>query len=137
MQSSGSLLCVAPHQVSDFWPFVEPMLKAATERCGNWSIGEIRQQLDKGALLWIAAGEVGITAALVTRLAKEKCGLVLEALCCGGDLGADWRSMYEEIEDYGRNEGCVLSRISGREGWRRKFKDYDIAWVTLQKRLDS
>ena len=48
------LLCVPPHQVSEFWPYAEPLLKAATERCGNWTIEEIRQQIDKGALLWIA-----------------------------------------------------------------------------------
>lgn len=130
------LVCVSPHQASDFWPHVELLLKAATERCGNWSIGEIRQQVDKGALLWIAWDGGAIKAACVTRLIRENCGLILHALACGGE-GQDWRQLYEEIEDYGRNEGCVLSRIDGREGWKRVFSDYQVAWVTLEKRLDS
>ena len=129
------LLCVHPSQASEFWPHVEPLLRRATEQCGQWSIPEIRHQVDKGALLWVA-WDGAVRAACVTRLLLEKDGKVLEALACGGE-GQDWRRLYEEIEDYGRNEGCVISRISGREGWRRVFKDYDLAWVTLEKRLDS
>ena len=134
MQSSADLLCIAPHQVEEFWPYAEPHLKAATERCGNWTIAEIRRELDKGALLWIVWNGEAVKAACVTRLSLEKPGLVLEALACGGER-QDWRRLYEEIEDYGRNEGCVLSRMSGRDGWRRIFNDYDLAWVTLEKDL--
>jgi len=111
-------------------------LQKATAHCGDWSIGEIKQEIDKGALLWLAWNGNSIKAACVTRLVQDKRGLVLEALACGGE-NQDWRRLYEEIEDYGRNEGCVISRISGREGWKRVFRDYQIAWVTLEKRLDA
>lgn len=134
--ASADLLCIHPHQVNEFWPYAEPHIRAATERCGNWSVGEIRQQLEKGALLWIVWDGESVKAACVTRLALESKGKVLEALACGGE-GQDWRRLYEEIEDYGRNEGCVISRMQGRNGWRRVFNDYDLAWVTLEKRLDS
>lgn len=134
MRYSDDLLCVYPGQVHEFWPYAEPLLSKAVERCGNWTVGEIRQQLDKGALLWIVWNGDEMKAACVTRLAMEKKGLVLEALACAGE-GQDWRRLYEEIEDYGRNEGCVLSRMSGRDGWRRIFSDYDLAWVTLEKDL--
>jgi len=136
MPSTVDLVATDYRHLDKFWPLVEPLLKRAVERCGNWSIGEIRQQIEKGALLWIAwDGEV-IKAACVTRLSLEKRGMVLEALACGGK-GQNWRRLYEEIEDYGRNEGCVLSRVSGRDGWRRIFNDYDLAWITLERRLDS
>lgn len=134
--ASADLLCIHPHQVNEFWPYAEPHIKAATERCGNWSVGEIRQQLDRGALLWIVWDGEAVKAACVTQLSCESEGLVLEALACGG-AGQDWRRLYEEIEDYGRNEGCFKSRIQGRDGWRGIFKDYDLAWVVLEKRLDS
>lgn len=135
MLSSADLLCIPPKQVGEFWPYVEQLLKQATERCGTWTADEIRQQLERGALLWIVWNGEAVKAAAVTRLVQED-GLILEALACGGE-GQDWRRLYEDIEDYGRNEGCVLSRISGREGWKRVFKDYDVAWVTLTKRLDN
>ena len=134
ISSSADLLCVHPHQVSEFWPYVESYLKVATERCGTWSIGEVRQQIDRGALLWIVWNGEAVKAACVTRLVMDHRGKVLEVVACGGE-GQDWRTLYEDIEDYGRNEGCVISRISGREGWKRIFKDYDLAWVTLEKDL--
>lgn len=136
MQSSADLLCIYPQQVDEFWPYVEPVLKSATERCGTWTIGDLKQQIDRGALLWIVWNGTEVKAACVTRLLAEPRGLVLEALACGGE-GQDWRRLYEEIEDYGRNEGCAISRISGREGWKRVFSDYDIAWITLERRLDT
>lgn len=130
----ADLLCIHPQQIDEFWHYAEPLLKTATEHCGNWTITEIRRELDKGALLWIVWNGEQMLAACVTRLAMETNGLVLEALACGGE-GQDWRRLYEEIEDYGRNEGCVTSRIQGRPGWQRLFKDYDLAWVTLEKDL--
>lgn len=134
MSSSADLLCIHPHQVDEFWPYTEPLLKRATERCGNWSIGEIKQQINKGALLWIVWDGEAVRAACVTRLTLEPKGKVLDAIACGGE-DQDWRTLYEDIEDYGRNEGCVTSRIQGRLGWRRIFKDYDLAWVALEKDL--
>lgn len=136
MRSSVELICIDPARVSDFWPYVEPLLNLAIDRRGNWSIDEIREQVDQGALVWIAWDGETINAACVTRLAQEQRGLVLEAIACGGG-GQDWRRLYKEIENYGRGEGCVISRISGREGWRRIFNDYDLAWVALEKRLDG
>ncbi|MBR1122105.1 hypothetical protein JQ628_11315 [Bradyrhizobium lablabi] len=135
MRSSADLVCVYPPQVDEFWPHAEPLLKKATERCGSWSIGEVKREIDKGALLWIV-WDGSLKAACVTRLVHDPRGLVLDVVACGGE-GQDWRGLYEEIEDYGRNEGCVISRISGREGWKRIFRDYDVAWITLERRLDS
>ena len=134
MQSSSDLLCIYPPQVPEFWPYVEKFLKAATERCGTWSIAEVRQELYKGALLWIVWDGEAVKAACVTRLIMEANNKILEVVACGGK-GQNWRDLYEDIEDYGRNEGCVTSRIQGRLGWRRVFKDYDLAWVTLEKDL--
>jgi hypothetical protein len=133
---SVDLICISPSQVDEFWPYASGLLKAAVERCGTWTLDGIKRELDRGALLWAAWDGSTMRAVAVTRLAEEKCGLVLEAVACGGE-GQDWRRLYEEIEDYGRNEGCVISRISGREGWKRVFRDYGVAWVTLEKRLDS
>lgn len=135
MLLQADLLCVHPHQVPEFWPYVEHYLKAATERCGTWSVGELKREIDKGALLWIVWDGEAVQSATVTRLVQEPRGLVLEAIAHGGKGNHDWRTLFEDIEDYGRNEGCVTSRIQGRLGWRRLFKDYDLAWVTLEKDL--
>lgn len=136
MSFSADLLCVYPPKVDEFWPYAEPWLKKATERCGEWSIGEIRQQIEKGALLWVVWNGEKLSAACVTRLIEVKGEKKCQVLACGGE-GEDWRRRFEEIEDYARNEGCVKTQIQGRDGWRGIFSDYDLAWVVLEKRLDE
>lgn len=133
---SGDLLCVPPDQITSFWPYVRPFLQNAAERCGEWSIAEIRRELDGGALLWIVWGEEKVRAACVTRLVLIKGEKICQVLACGG-VGEDWRSRFAEIERYARNENCVKAQIQGREGWKRIFKDYETAWITLEKRLDN
>jgi hypothetical protein len=53
MSSSADLLCIYPPKVDEFWPYAEPLLKTACDRCGEWSVAEIKGQINKGALLWI------------------------------------------------------------------------------------
>lgn len=133
--ASADLICVYPGQVDDFWPYAEPFLKSATEKCGNWSVAEIRQELDKGALLWIIWDGKELKAACVTRLAIIKDERVCQVIVCGGH-DEDWRTRFEEIEDYARNERCAKAQIQGRKGWARIFNDYELAWITLERRLD-
>ena len=134
--ASADLICVYPGQVDEFWPYAEPFLKRATEKCGNWSIDEIRRELGNGALLWIVWNGTELKAACVTRLAEIKGEKVCQVLVCGGS-DEDWRTRFEEIEDYARNEKCVKAQIQGRKGWARIFSDYELAWITLEGRLDS
>lgn len=133
---SADLLCISPHQVDEFWPYAEPLLKAATDRCGEWSVAEIKGQINKGALLWIIWDGSELRAACVTRLVEIKGEKICQVLACGG-RDEDWRTRFEEIEDYARNEFCTKTQIQGRKGWVRIFSDYDLAWVALEKRLDS
>lgn len=134
--ASADLICIYPPQVHEFWPYAEPLLKAATERCGEWSISEIRREIDKGGLLWIVWDGEKMRAACATRLVQIGREKVCQVLACGG-AGEDWRRRFEEIEDYARNEGCVKTQIQGRKGWGRIFSDYELAWIVLEKRLDS
>ncbi len=110
------------------------MLQAATEQCGDWSLTDIRSALDGHALLWIAFGDGQLEAAAVTQLIETKNGLACHAVACGGS-GDQWVEYLQEIENYAKAEGCSVMRIEGREGWRRVFKDYKLAWITLEKRI--
>jgi hypothetical protein len=136
MIATADLLCVSPHQADEFWPYAEPLLKTACDRCGEWSVAEIKGQINKGALLWIIWDGEALKAACVTRLVEIKGEKMLQVIACAGS-NEDWRTRFEEIEDYARNEGCVKAQIQGRKGWQRIFSDYELAWVTLERRLDS
>jgi hypothetical protein len=132
----ADLLCIHPHQVDEFWPYAEPVLKRATERCGNWSIGELKREIEKGALLWIVWDGKELLAACVTRLAMETRGLILMLLPvqARGRTGAGFT---KKLKTTGATRVAFSPACQGRDGWRRIFSDYDLAWVTLEKRLDS
>lgn len=130
------LLCVDPKDVHKIWPHVEALLLAATERCGEWSISSIRAEVLNGdQLLWVTWDGCKIRAAATTKLFREVGGLVCLAVACGG-TDDDWAQRFAPIEEYARDEGCVSTRIQGRPGWARVFKDYKVEWVSLEKKLD-
>lgn len=130
------LVCVDPKDVSKIWPQVELLITRATEHCGNWSIGPIRADVLSGAqLLWVTWDGRQIRAAATTKLIRELKGLVCLAVACGG-TDENWAERFAPIEEYARDEGCVSTRIQGRPGWARVFKDYKAEWVSLEKKLD-
>lgn len=136
MQLSVDLVCVDPKEVHRVWPHVERLIARATEHCGEWSIGQIRAQVLNGdQLLWITWDGAKIKAAATTKLLRELNGLVCLAVACGG-TDADWPERFSAIEEYARDEGCVLTRIQGRPGWGRIFKSYKVEWISLEKKLD-
>lgn len=130
------LVCCDPKDASKIWPLIEGMIAAAVNHCGSWSIGQIRGEVLNGdQLLWITWNGSSIKAAATTKLLKEIDGLVCLAVACGGEE-ANWPERFAAIEEYARDEGCKMTRIQGRPGWGRVFKEYKTEWVSLSKRLD-
>lgn len=133
---SLDLLCVDPKDVRQVWPLVERLIAKAVDHCGSWSIGQVRGEVLSGdQLLWITWDGQHIRAAATTKLIKEIKGLVCLAVACGGD-DENWPQRFAPIEEYARDEGCISTRIQGRPGWGRIFKDYKTEWVSLEKKLD-
>lgn len=136
MSLSVDLICVEPKDTEKIWPLVERLIISAVEHCGDWSIGPIRAEVLRGdQLLWITWNGREICAVATTKLIKEQKGLVCLAVACGG-TDVDWPERFAAIEEYARDEGCISTRIQGRPGWARIFKDYKTEWVSLEKRLD-
>lgn len=125
---------VPPDRVNDIWPYAADYLRAAVDRCGDWTLTDIRAELDRAYLqLWIV-WDGSVAAAAVTELDNVPRGRVCRVVACGGH--ADWREAIKPIEQFAKNEGCTAMRIHGRAGWARLFRSYEIEWVALEKRLD-
>lgn len=135
MRSKVELHCVDPAKAMQVWPHVEALFQAAVERCGDWTLEDVKAGISQGGmLLWITWDGMAIKAAAVTRVMRAPRGLVCHAVACGGQ-DDDWAKRFSEIEDYARREGCIEARIDGRPGWQRMFRDYRVECVTLTKRL--
>lgn len=128
------MACVPPEKVAEMWPHVERFFSDAVRRCGDWTVDLLRDELSDGALLWIVHDGERISAAAITRLIKARQGLTCNVIACGG-AGEDWPTRLAVIENYAAKEGCKCIRVGGRKGWSRVFRDYGLAWVTLEKRL--
>lgn len=135
MHSKVKLHAIDPHKVALLWPLVSDLLQAAVERCGDWTLDGVKSELENDrALLWITTDGGKVYAAAVTRLLETPGGLTCQALACGGE-DDDWPARFAVIEDYARAVGCTRTRIAGRKGWARVFRNYELAYVTLEKRL--
>lgn len=127
-------LLILPDRVNELWPHVRDYLATAVDRCGDWTIEDIKTELDSAYLqLWIA-WDGSVAAAAITEIDNVPRGKVCRVVACGGH--ADWPEAIKTIEQFAKDEGCVAMRIHGRAGWSRLFRSYEIEWVALEKRLD-
>jgi len=130
-------LCVPPERVAAMWPHVEGFLRAAVERCGDWTLPSLRGCLDRTEmLLWVLWDGDAIRAAAVTQVSIVPRGKICSIVVAGGREVGDFPAAIEAIEAYARQMGCVAMRIEGREGWRRALPDYRLDWVVLEKGLN-
>ncbi|MGO4714753.1 hypothetical protein [Bradyrhizobium sp. 2TAF24] len=136
MSASAETLCVPPERVAVIWPHVEGFLRAAVERCGDWTLPTLRGCLDRQEmLLWVLWDGAAIRAAAVTEVVIVPRGKICRIVACGGARAVRWPRALAPIEAYARDLGCCAMRIDGRRGWQRVFADYATQWITLEKGL--
>lgn len=131
MRSSVDLICIDPLRVSEFWPFAKWLIKAAVDRTNLSDFADIEKQVLAGEqLLWLAWSD-RIEAAATTHLAGNVCTLT----ACSGHNRKRWLSLFAQIENYAKQEGCTAMRIFGRRGWERVLDGYRVEHVVLEKEL--
>jgi len=130
------LICIPPGQAHEFWPHVAPLIKAAMEK-GRISdyVGVAHSVRNGTALLWIAWNGEKIKAAAVTELGQANGEKFCTIVACGGQERSQWLPLIENLEKYGRAEGCKAMRIFGRRGWLKLLPEYRPARVLLEKAL--
>lgn len=114
-----------------FKPFIERVLR---ERGGKRTADDIVRALIRGdATLW-AIAEKKVVAAVVTEIfeADER---ICRITCLAGDGMERWIQGIKMIETWAKDHGCAAVTLSGRRGWRRVLKDYELSQVTLRKEL--
>ncbi len=109
------LVCVAPEDVPQIWPYAGGMIRSAIERTGLSDFADIEKDVFSGdQLLWLVISDK-IEAAGTTHLSRGVCTIT----ACGGHLMDRWVSLHKRIEKYAKDEGCSTVRIYGRKGWER------------------
>jgi hypothetical protein len=139
------LICIDPARISEFWPHVSPLIRAAMERGAITDFGEVADAVFAGrALVWIAwdpgsgpvAGSTALKAAAVTQLSTIYGARFCTIVACGGNDRNEWLPLLAGLERYAEAENCKAMRIFGRRGWERLLPAYKAARVLLEKELN-
>ena len=128
-------LCVDPAKVAEIWPHVSHYIKAACEYGDDTFETTQADVLAGNALLWLAYEGTKVLAAAASKVWKSPKYKICSVLAVGGHDLSEWKDCLMAIEQYAKLEGCEFIRLSGREGWKRIFTDYEQPWIVLEKRL--
>ena len=130
-------ICVDPARVHLVWPLVKHLIHAAMNKGGGCDFAEMETSVLRGEkLLWVAADEAVIWAAVVTGLHVQQDHKFCMIWAAGGRDRPRWHDMMKSaIEKFAKDEGCKTIRISGRRGWAREFPDYKLISILLEKAI--
>lgn len=130
------LVCVDPARIDEVWPHVRDKIRAAVERTELSNFADIEADVLTGMqLVWLAWDGREIMAAATTQLVKPRDKVCVLTACSGYDRDK-WLPLFEQIEQYAKNEGCTRMRIYGRKGWERVLDGYRVEHVVLEKAIN-
>src|SRR5258708_1958237 len=87
------------------------------------------------SLLWMAWNGRTVESAAATILINSEIGKVCIIAVCGGSDMRRWLPLIDQIETYGRNEGCKRVRIYARKGWLHVLDGYEEKHIVMDKEL--
>jgi hypothetical protein len=112
-------------------------LKLAIERTELGDFFDLENAVLAGhQLLWLAWSGQSIEAVATTQLSNTATRTICVLTACSGHQHERWLPLFEQIEQYARNEGAKAMRIYGRKGWERVLDGYKTEHVILEKALN-
>ena len=139
--ASPNLVCIDPKRINEFWPLARELIRSAIDYTELSEFSGIERDVLLGnQLLWLAVSHVqtvghSIEAAATTQLIKINEQKICVLTACAGHDPRRWLPLFELIEKYAAEEGCVKMRIYGRPGWQRVLQGYLPEYVILEKQL--
>ena len=100
-----------------------PQIQRALDRAWGYTLEDIRQGIDSGAMqLWD-----GPASAIVTKVIERPQGLELFFFLAAGDLD-EIRDLYPVVMEWARVLGCTHAYFVGRKGWSKSFLTRTEGW---------
>ena len=119
-------LLVPPKEVVNIWPEIEPLInKSFTNSTEDILASDFLVPILQGVtFLWIGIEDEVIQSVLVIEPKKHprQTSLYIHAWSTkSGYEGDDWYSFWEEIENFGRINGCDFIEAKARKGLAKKL----------------
>jgi hypothetical protein len=133
-----NLFCLGPEQIDVLWDEFSTHIYRLDNlgRLGHLSVDELRDELKLAKRqLWGIQDDGRVIGIAITRIGGRCC----EIYAAAGTQTArgQIQALYERIEQWARDIGCLRVRIVGRRGWLRALKGFQVKDVVLEKELDD
>lgn len=132
---------IMPHQLTDVWCSVEPLVVLACARSsGKFLAADVARAVALGEFqLWVGAddGEAYPKVIMITRLLPYPRLTACELLACVGDDREAWEPLLDDVEAWAKANGASLMQPIARPGWERVLakRGYRKTHVMLEKVL--
>lgn len=124
--------------VSAWWPQVKPHIERFCSKTKLADPGEVLYEvLDCTKQLWGVKVEGKVVGFLLTEVRDQKRGRVLCIWAAAGDSDdpAQFVTIYDALETWGRSIGCNVVEVRGRRGWKKMLPGFRETGVLLEKVL--
>ena len=127
---------IGEEQINAVWHDAAPLILRAIDVYNEHSLDEIYSSLlDGSRQLWVC-GNKAIESILITQLINKPHEKVCFLELCAG-RGVESTKFLNIIEEWAKQAGCTRMELSGRAGWKRKLKDYNLKKIILSKELQN
>ena len=123
---------IPSHLVDHFWPFAEPYIKRALDQ----TVGEFKPEdfhtwcKNQEMQLWLICRKDRIIAALTTQIVNYPHRKHCRIATLGGSFGKDsdllHKKMFETIDKWAKELGCISVEAYTRKGYSRRLLDFNF-----------
>lgn len=115
-----------PQNIDARWDEITPLIeKWLAETLGEYILTDIYQFLISGEWqCWIVKGKDGIIGLALSTITEFPRISILQIIGVAGIGLKEWVHLKDELEDFGRMNGCAKISGYGRLGWERVLKPH-------------
>ena len=141
------LVRIPADQLDKVWSLIEKDIKDALAFSGNLTSSSfvLEKSKENKFQVWVLWDKDKKTTrekyfgVVVTELIKRELGKVCHIYIMTGRQRHKWQFLIKDIEQFAKDEDCLMMELIARPGWKRILNnfDYKMTHVVLEKKLNN
>ena len=141
------LVRIPAEQLDTVWSLIEKDIKDALAYSGNLTSSSfvLEKSKENKFQVWVLWDKDKKTTrekyfgVVVTELIKRELGKVCHIYIMTGRQRHKWQFLVKDIEQFAKDEDCLMMELIARPGWKRILNnfDYKMTHVVLEKKLNN
>ena len=141
------LVRIPAEQLDTVWSLIEKDIKDALAYSGNLTSSSfvLEKSKENKFQVWVLWDKDKKTTrekyfgVVVTELIKRELGKVCHIYIMTGRQRHKWQFLIKDIEQFAKDEDCLMMELIARPGWKRILNnfDYKMTHVVLEKKLNN